>query len=131
MAIKGCTSAFYLGTDKVAGLNNVSNPITGDTLDVTTFDSNCFREFLGGLRNGTISIIGFYEPGDTTGQQALFTALKNGEVLTAGQKPKFMMSPSIGFTADGVVSSYEVSASVDQVITFSATIQLSGEIDLV
>jgi len=131
MANKGCIAGFFLGTNKVAGLNNISNAITGDTLDVTTFNSDCFRQFIAGLKGGTVSISGFYEPTDTTGQRAMFTALLAGTVLTTTQKPKFMVDGTNGFTADGIVSSYTVDATPEGTVNFSAEIQLTGTIAVV
>jgi predicted secreted protein len=131
MAVKGCSAGFYLGTNKVAELNNISNSFTGDTLDVTTFDSSCTRQFIAGLKGGTISISGFYVPGDTNGQVAMFTAFLAGTVLTTTQKPKFLVNGVNGFTADGLVSSYTVDATPEGTVNFSAEIQLTGTIAVV
>jgi predicted secreted protein len=131
MAIKGCSAGFYLGTNKVAELNNISNSFTGDTLDVTSFDSSCVRQFIAGLRSGTISISGFYVPGDTNGQAAMFTSFLNGAILTTTQKPRFLYNGTNGFTADGLVSSYTVEATPEGTVNFSAEIQLTGTIAVV
>lgn len=127
-AIKGCGASFLLGTNAVAELNNISNAYSADSLDVTTFDSNCLREFIAGLRSGTMDISGFYDPTDTTGQVAMFTALYNGTTLTSTQKPKILWNGTNGFEADGIVTSYTVDAAVEGVVNFSATIQLTGAI---
>lgn len=131
MAIKGCGASFSLGTNAVAGLSNISNPYTGDTLDVTTFDSSCVREFIAGLKSGTVDISGYYESGDTNGQVALFSAFLAGTKLTTTQKPKILWDGVNGFTADGYVSSYTVDAAVDGTVNFSATIQFTGTIAVV
>jgi predicted secreted protein len=131
MAIKGCAASFSLGTNVVAGLNNISNPYTGDSLDVTTFQSSCVREFIAGLKSGTVDISGFYESGDTNGQVAMFTAFLAGTKLTSTQKPKFLVNGVNGFTADGIITSYSVEATVEGTVNFSATIQLTGTIAVV
>lgn len=128
MAIKGCGASFSLGSNSVAELNNISNPFTADSLEVTNFDSLCLKEFINGLRSGTISISGFYDPTDTNGQVAMFTAFLNGTLLTTTQQPKFLVDGTNGFSADGVITSYTVDATVEGLVTFSATIQLSGTI---
>lgn len=129
MAKKGCKASFNLGSDKVAELSNVTNSYTGDTLDITTFDSNCLREFIAGLRSGTIDVSGYYNPGDTTGQVAMFTAFLAGDTLTTTQKPKFLVDElGNGFEADGIISAYNVDADVADKVNFSATIQLTGDI---
>ena len=126
MALKGCSASFSLGSNAVAELNNISNPFTGDTLDTTTFDSNCFREFIAGLRSGTIDISGLYDPTDTNGQSALWTAFVNGTTLTTTQKPKILWDGTNGLECDGVVSSFNINGVVEGLINFSATLQLTG-----
>lgn len=129
MAKKGCKASFNLGANKVAQLSNVTNSYTGDTLDITTFDSECLREFIAGLRSGTIDISGFYDPTDTTGQVAMFTAFLAGDVLETTQKPKFLVDElGNGFEADGLIASYNVDAEVSDKVNFSATVQLTGTI---
>ena len=131
MALKGCSASFLLGTNTVAELSNISNAFTGDTLDITTFDSSCVREFIAGLKGGTIDISGFYDPTDTNGQVAMMTAFLAGTTLATTQKPKFLVDGTNGFTADGVISSYTVDAAVDGIVNFSASIQLTGTISVV
>ena len=131
MAKKGCNASFLLGTDVVAELNNVSNSITGETLDTTTFDSACTREFIAGLKSGTIDVSGYYDPDDTTGQVALMTALLNGTVLTTTQKPKILWNGTNGITADALVSTFNMDTTVEALVNFSATLQLTGTIAIV
>ena len=131
MALKGCASSFLLGTNVVAELTSVSNSFTGESLDITTFDSGCIKEFIAGLRSGSINISGFYDPTDTNGQVAMFTAFLAGTTLTTAQKPKFLVDATHGFTADGIITAYSVEAAVAGLVNFSATIQLTGTIAVV
>lgn len=131
MAIKGCGASFSLGTNVVAGLTSISNPITADSLDVTVFNATCMRDFIAGLRSGTIDISGYYESGDTNGQVAMFTAMLAGTKLTSAQKPKILWNGANGFTGDGIITSLTVDAAVDGIVNFSATIQLTGTIAVV
>jgi hypothetical protein len=129
MALPGCGASFLLNTNVVAELTNISNAMTGETLDVTSFDSSCVREFIAGLRSGTIDVSGYYDPTDTNGQVALLAALLAGSLLVT---PKFLVDGTNGFSAvNGVVSSSTVDAAVDGLVNFSATIQLSGTISVV
>jgi predicted secreted protein len=131
MALKGCGASFLLGTDVVASLNSISNPFTRETLDVTSFDSDCLREFLDGLGSGTIEISGDFDPDDTNGQMALQTAVYAGTKLTSTQKPSILWDGSNGIEADAYVSSLSISASVDGKVEFSCTLQLTGTISVV
>ena len=131
MALAGHGASFLLGTNTVASLTNISNPLTGDTLDTTDFSSTGLRTFVAGLRTGTIDISGFYDTTDTNGQVAMATAFLAGTVLTTTQKPKFLTDGTNGFEGDGVISAYSVDATVDGLVGFSATIQLTGTISVV
>ena len=135
MALQGCLAGLFLGPiatgDKVASLTSVSNSSTRDTLDVTTFDSSCFREFIVGLGGGSIDISGFYDPTDTAGQVALETAFYAGTLLNTTQKPVFSVDGTNGFTADAYIASYKIDAAVGAVVNFSATLQLTGTIAVV
>ena len=132
MSLAGCSASFSLGANSVAELTNISNAFTGDSLDTTNFDSSCMRSFIAGLRGGTIDISGFYDPTDTNGQVAMFTAFLAGNVLgDDSDKPIFLVDATHGFTANGIITSYSVDASVDGLVGFSASIQLTSTITVV
>ena len=131
MAIRGSLASFSLGTNVVAELNSVTNAFTGEALDVTVFNASSVKSFISGLKSGTINIAGFYNPTDTNGQVAMFTAFLAGTLLTTTQKPKVLVDGTNGFTADGIITAYNVDATVAGTVAFSATIQLSGTIAVV
>lgn len=131
MALKGCNASFSLGSNVVAELNNISNPLSADSLDVTTFDSSCLREFIAGLRSGTIDISGFYDPTDTTGQKAMLTAHLAGTTLETTQQPKILWDGTNGLSSDAIVTSLTIDAAVEGLVNFSATLQLTGTITVI
>ena len=128
MATKGCGASFNLGSNKVAKISSVSNSFTKDSLDITSFDSSCVREFIAGLGNGTFDVSGFYDPTDTNGQVAMWTAFYAGTTLTSTQKPKVLIDATNGFESDGIITAYNVEATVDGTVNFTATIQLTGAV---
>jgi len=131
MAIKGSGASFSLGTNVVAGLTSISNPVSADSLDVTVFNATAMRDFIAGLRSGTIDVSGYYESGDTTGQVAMMTAMLAGTKLTSTQKPKILWDGTKGFTGDGIITSLTIDAAVDGIVNWSASIQLTGTIAVV
>ena len=130
MALQGCSASFLLGNNAVAELTSISNAISGDSLDTTTFDSACIRSFVAGLRSGTIDIAGYYDPTDTSGQAAMLTAMLAGTLLTDTQLPKILWNGAYGISANGIITSLNVDAAVEGLVGFSATIQLSGTISV-
>lgn len=126
MAKSGCGAALYLGSNKIAELNNISNPFTSDSLDVTTFDSSCVREFIAGLVSGTIDFSGFYDPTDTNGQQAVFAALLARTTLETTQQPKILWDGTNGIQCDAIVTGWTTDATPDGLVNVSGTFQLTG-----
>ena len=131
MVLKGCGASFLLGSNTVAQLNNISNPISADSLDTTTFDSSCLREFIAGLRSGTMDVSGYYDPTDTTGQKAMLTAMVAGTTLETTQQPKILWDGTNGLSADAIITSLTIEAAVDGLVGFSASLQLTGTITVV
>ena len=129
MATKACNASFLLGANVIAELTSITNTITGETLDVTTFDSGCTKEFIQGLVSGQVTMDGFYDPTDTNGQKALLTAQLAGNNVS---DPKFLTDGVNGFEAEeAVVTSTAVGATVGGLVSFNASLQLSGTISVV
>ena len=122
-------TTFKWGSAVVAGLNAINGiEITAETVDVTTHDSEgAFKEFLPGfLDAGEVSLEGFFDPEDTTGQQAMLTdalARKIEECVIT-----FPASTGATWTFDGLITAIKIGdAPVDNAIPFSATIKPSGQ----
>ena len=130
-AVKGCGASFSLGSNQVAALTSISNPITADSLDITSFDSSCVREFIAGLKSMTIDISGYYDSTDTNGQLAMQTAILAGTILTSTQKPAILWNGVNGMTADAIITSLTIDAAVDGIVNFSASLQCTGTIAVV
>jgi predicted secreted protein len=113
----------------VAGLNNINGiEVTADTFDVTTHSSTAaFKEFMAGLLDGgEVSIDGFFDNSDTTGQQAMLVdqtarAAKTG-IIT------FPTATGTTWTFSGVITSVKIGdAPLAAGIPFSAKIKVSGQ----
>jgi len=131
MATTACSASFKLGSNVVAGLRDLQCTINGETIDVTTFQSSCFNEFIAGLKNATITISGDYDPTDTNGQVALVAANLAGTLLTTTQKPVYLVDSTKGFTFDGYVTSVNAGSTVGSANSFSATIQSTSTVAVV
>jgi len=130
MPLNGCTVTIKLGTNSIAGINNITFDPVLDQLDTTDFDSSYEREFIPGLSSGTIAVSGDYEPADTNGQVALVSAWKNKTLLTTTQQPSFTVDGTNGFGADAYVSSFSINPTVEGKVTATYTLQLTGAISI-
>lgn len=122
-------TTFSWGAAVVAGLNAINGiEITAETVDVTTHDSEgAFKEFLPGfLDAGNVTLDGFFDPTDTTGQQKMLTdalARKIEECVIT-----FPVSTKATWTFDGLITSIKIGdAPVNGAIPFSAAIKPSGK----
>ena len=120
-------SAAYSAGDEVDGLNSVSYSPSLDLLDVTDFkDTSGAKLKLAGLKDGTISISGDFEPSDSP--QALIRT-NAGDGVSGYCSCHFNPSGSTGakgFIVEVKVASFTIEASVDGKATFSAELQFTG-----
>ena len=128
MALQGCATKLKIVAAVVAGLNSISLSMGSDMIDVTTFDSACWKEFVAGLKGATISASGFYDTTDTNGQVALRTALLAGSQVDA---VNYYVDGSVnGFTASVFVSSFNVGADPTGSVTLDFELQITGAVTL-
>ena len=114
---------------EIGGLTSIGGiEITADTMDVTTLSSDDgYREFIGAFKDaGEVTLGGYFEPDDTSGQVALQDALDDG--LAEDYTIEFPTTPKAEWTFKGVVTGFKVGdAEVDGTIAFGATIKVSGK----
>lgn len=82
MAIAGMGGAVYIGANKVSEISTWSLDLGADDIEVTSFDSNGWKEYLAGLKEWSGSFEGNFVPTDTTGQVALINAWNNGQTVS-------------------------------------------------
>jgi predicted secreted protein len=125
MALAGKSGAVKLSANKVAEISSWSLDLGADDIDITSFDSNGWKEYLAGLKEWSGSIEGNLKTNDTNGQKAIFNAWLAGTPLT------FTFEVSSGVTFQGsafVKPSIEV--PVDDKATFSCDITGTGALTL-
>ena len=125
MALAGKSGAVKLGANKIAEISNWSLDLGADDIEITSFDSNGWKEYLAGLKEWSGSIEGNLKTDDTNGQKAILNAWINGETL------EFTFEVSTGVTFEGealVKPSIEV--PVDDKASFSCDITGTGALTL-
>lgn len=125
MAFKhGSIATFKVGTptatDITAYINSVGVARAADTAETTVL-GNTSKAYLAGLKDGTISVEGYFDPTVNTllsgllGASALFEYCPQG-----GSSPKV--------SGSCICTAYEVSTAVDGAGTFSAEFQITGDV---
>lgn len=117
-------------TDISAFCEEVSLSRDIETAEVTAF-GNSSKAYITGLSDATISLSGKFDGTASTGIDAILSGiLGQSATVTWEYQPN---NASVGasnpkFSGEGIVTSYEVSGSVGDAVTWSAEVQATGTI---
>ena len=125
MAIAGYGGAVKLNTNKIAEISNWSLDLGADDIDITSFDSEGWKEYLAGLKEWSGSIEGNLKTDDTNGQKAILNAWINGETLEF----TFEVSSGVTFKGEALVKP-SIEVPVDDKASFSCDITGTGALTL-
>jgi len=125
MAVTGTGGAVKLGANKIAEISNWSLDLGADDIEITSFDSNGWKEYLAGLKEWSGSIEGNLKTDDTNGQKAILNAWINGETLEF----TFEVSSGVSFQGEAFVKP-SIEVPVDDKASFSCDIQGTGALTL-
>lgn len=122
-----------VGTTLKKGINTVVElteinglDMSADTIDVTTLGSTGgFREFLTNFIDpGEVPIKGYFYPGDTNGQAAMYTAFA---AKTSDSYTITFPSSAGAWTFTGYVTKFKTGAALDGAVSFEASLKVSGQ----
>ena len=125
MAVTGTGGAVKLSANKVAEISNWSLDLGADDIDITSFDSNGWKEYLAGLKEWSGSIEGNLKTDDTNGQKAILNAWLNGTKLSF----TFEVSSGVSFQGEAFVKP-SIEVPVDDKASFSCDITGTGALAL-
>ena len=126
MAIAGFGGAVKVNGQKVAEISNWSMDLEADDIDVTSFDSNGWKEYIAGSRGWSGSFEGNCVPDDTEGQGALILAWVNSQNVEL----QLDVNEDISFSGSAMIT-LSMEAAVDDKVSFSCDFQGSGELEIV
>lgn len=127
--VRSVGTTFKMGaltaTTAIGGLTSIGGiEVSADTVDVTALDSDGgYREFLMGFKDaGDVSLEGYLDDTDA-GQAAAYTALESGEVQTC----EIAFPNGSKWSFKGIITGFSTSASLEDAVSFSATVKVSGK----
>lgn len=123
--VHGKGGAVKLGTPSanlVAAMNEWSLTSTADEVDITSF-GDTDKVWMAGFKDGQLRFSGFYDAADTY-QGDLHEAFDADTEVHV----KLYTDSTHGFEGDGVVTSREVTASVNGAVTCNFGIRINGSI---
>ncbi len=116
------------GDDLSVYSNTVTFTRTADTHDVTTFGKTA-KVYAPGLTDSTATIEGFYDSTAMTGPGAILRPLVGAAAVPLAYRPEGTGASKPEAEVDVLVTSYEESAPVNDMITFTVELQGSDAID--
>lgn len=123
MAIVGKSGLIKIGTVLVSQMTSWKLDLQGDVKDVTNFGSNGWKEQIQGIKSWTASSDGTWNVAtDTTGQQAVQTALLNGTMISL----VLGLQGTNTYTGNAFVKKVSVDEPVDGVVKFSIDFEGTG-----
>jgi len=105
-------------------LNSISFPREAEVLETTSFGSSD-RTYIVGFKNGTISIEGSF---DATYDGYLAGALGQDATLSFEYGPEGSTSTYTKYTGECILTSYESTAGIGDVVSISAEFQITGAV---
>ena len=115
------------GNDLSAYSNSVTFTRTADTHETTTFGKSA-KTYVAGLTDGTASIEGFYDSSTEAGPAAVIQPLIGGDPVELVYMVEGESAGKPSSTVEVLVTSYEQSAPVADMVTFSVELQFSDDI---
>lgn len=108
--------------DLSAYLDNIDMAKTADTHESTTFGDSS-KEYLGGLKDGTFSLSGKFDPAADA-----CLDLGIGEIRAFEYYPEGNSSGKVKYTGNAIVTEYSGNSPVGDLNTASASLQVTGGI---
>jgi predicted secreted protein len=125
MAFRAVGTKLKKGTTEIGELTSINGlELSADTIDTTTLDSDGgYKTFTGGFKDaGEVSISGHFDP---TQHKGLYDDFESG----AEQQYTIEFPPAVGakWSFKAVVTSYKTGAELEDLISFEATLKVSGK----
>ena len=111
-------------TDISNTLTDVSFPQSVDTAETSAFGSSA-KTYVVGLTDATISISGMF---DATVDAHLNGILGQAATVSFEYGPEGSTSPNVKYTGEAILTSYEMSGAIGDMVSYSAEFQVSGAV---
>lgn len=126
IAVTTTSTTATFPTDEATGIKQIDWSPSLDLLDVSDFSSGQFKKKLGGLKDGSVSISGDYEPTNTAIGRAQTAAGDGSSVWAQYHFDPTASAGSRGFKVECKVKGFKIAAQVDAAVQFSADFEFTG-----
>jgi predicted secreted protein len=126
--VHGKNAQFTLGATNLSStLNEISLPREIETAETTAFGTQD-KTYITGLSDSTVSLSGMFDATVDGAINTIITNLKSGSIASASFSygPSGSAGGAPRFTGNALVTSYEISSPVGDVVTYSLELQVTG-----
>jgi len=121
--VKGVDVVIKIGTDLLGGQRSATLNRAGETIDVTTKDSNGWKESEPGLKEWSIDCDGLFVESDTA-YEALETAFLNGDKVSV----ELGMPSGLKYSGQAIITDFPLEAPYDDNVSYSVAFAGDGEL---
>lgn len=122
--INGTSFLLYNGTNAYAAAKSHTLSVSSETMDVTTKDSAGWKEILPALKSWSVDVEGLVAFDNNFNYESLLDALTNRTLLSV--KLQTLTVGDERFKGDVYVTSVELNAPLEDVISFSCSFEGTG-----
>jgi len=126
--LNGTVYVLSIGGTALQDQTEGSISINMETRDITTKDSNGFRELLEGVRSGSISVSGLIDDDATGGAGGVLFGDLNGRAAVSVVFGFDDGTNEYNYSCNAFCTSLEVSGATEDNVTYSATFEITGQI---
>jgi len=121
----GTSFTVSIGGVTVGQSTTASISLDADTIDVSTKESSGYQEVIQGQKSGTIDFEGLVDLGQNTDGGAVYT------YWTAGTSVAWTFADGTNtLSGNGIVTNLSIDAPMEDVATYSGSIQITGAVSL-
>ena len=122
------TGVFYNGADLSPYFNEASVSKDVEVAETTTFGDSA-KQYISGLRDGTLSAAGMFDGSEGAVDQTLSSVIGNDAADVMTLTPDGVVVGRRSYSAAALQTSYEVSSPVSDVVTTSLEVQATDGVD--
>jgi len=127
MALAGKNARVKIGANVIKCLNDAGFSINGETIETTCFESDGWKERIAGLKDFAMSLSGFYNGTDATGQNVLRTNMLSGAETTVD----YLVDGTTGFQGNYLVTNIDTGATPSGEVTVSFSLESTGALTII
>ncbi len=105
-------------------LNEARLSHSAEMIDVSVFSSSQFKDYISGLKDGTITLSGLYAGTSDAG----FTIMRDSWLNDSACWCRFLHDGSTGFQMQVKISDFELGGGIGTGVEFSGTLQVTGSV---